>query len=81
MVRYICVGCSEVHEDEDYSSSDGDILLTENVIKCLTNFINAEYDANLEMHPDARRSFELQQRILKKIKGNPCSQNKGKVNE
>ncbi len=27
MPRYKCIGCGQVHDDNDYSASDGDILL------------------------------------------------------
>ena len=70
MPRYICVGCGGIHNDTDYCKSDGDILLDENTVKCLIQFIDKEYEANLKKYSDARRSFELQQTIVNKLKFN-----------
>ncbi len=29
MVKYKCIGCGEIHNDDDYSKDDGDILIEE----------------------------------------------------
>ena len=68
MPRYICVGCVEIHDDNDYCKSDGDIILNEQTIKCLNQFFNKEYEENLKEYPDAKRSFELYHRLKSKIR-------------
>lgn len=79
--RYICSGCSEIHEDSDYNKFDGDILLDEESIECLTNFINKEYERNLKEYPDARRSFEFQQALLNRLKPTRECVKRGKNDE
>ena len=29
MVKYKCIGCGEIHDDDDYCKEDGDILIRE----------------------------------------------------
>jgi len=32
MSKYKCIGCSQIHNDNDYSKEDGDILIEEDYI-------------------------------------------------
>ena len=45
--RYLCVGCRQIHYDEDYSEEDGDMLITEeqsyNLDKVLIAALEGEF--------------------------------------
>ncbi len=46
MKLYFCVGCRQVHHDDDYSEKDGDLIITnwENFIESIEKVRNSFQD-------------------------------------
>ncbi len=50
MPRYKCVGCGQIHDDDDYSKEDGDILIEE-IMRKKVNF-------SIELSEESKKELE-----------------------